>query len=172
MNLQALRSLLLVFRETATVCALTHGRSVSGSRTVCELAYLSVHVLNHEVSFGKQDDWLGPGLGSSMAYSNNAENIYSFHINRVEPLDVPLLSRLTGPFRYEFLIGRLRGHTYMPNPGNPDGSNPNLANVINPGDPWERLEWEHLEKISFRPTENLEFGFERTAIWGGRGMHL
>ena len=27
----------------------------------------------------------------------------------------------------------------------------------------------HLEKISFRPTENLEFGFERTVIWGGEG---
>ena len=41
---------------------------------------------------------------------------------------------------------------------------PNLANVINPGDPWV-----HIEKISFRPTENLEFGFERTVIWGGQG---
>jgi len=126
--------------------------------------HLSVHVLNHELSFGKQDDWLGPGLGGGMAYSNNAENIYSFHINRVEPLDVPLLSRITGAFRYEFLIGKLRGHTYMPNPANPDGSNSSLANVINPGDPWE-----HLEKISFRPSDDLEFGFERTAIWGGKG---
>src|ERR1019366_567572 len=35
---------------------------------------------------------------------------------------------------------------------------------VNPGDPWV-----HLEKVSFRPTENLEFGFERTAIWGGQG---
>src|SRR5208283_3451904 len=26
-----------------------------------------------------------------------------------------------------------------------------------------------VEKISFRPTENLEFGFERTVIWGGKG---
>jgi len=127
-------------------------------------AYVSAHLLNHEISFGKQDDWLGPGLGGGMAYSNNAENIYSFRINRIEPLRVPLLSRLTGPFRYEFLIGSLRGHTYMPNPANPGGTNPNLANVINPGDPWV-----HLEKISFRPTENLEFGFERTAIWGGQG---
>ena len=127
-------------------------------------AFVSAHVLNHEISFGKQDDWLGPGLGGGMAYSNNAENIYSFRINRIEGLHVPLLSRLTGPFRYEFLVGSLRGHTYMPNPANPGGTNPSLANVINPGDPWV-----HLEKISFRPTENLEFGFERTAIWGGRG---
>jgi hypothetical protein len=127
-------------------------------------AYVSVHLINHQISFGKQDEWLGPGLGGGMAYSNNAENIYSFRINRVEPLHIPLLSRLTGPFRYDFLVGKLRGHTYMPNPANPGGSNPNLPNVINPGDPWV-----HIEKISFRPTENLEFGFERTAIWGGQG---
>jgi hypothetical protein len=127
-------------------------------------AFVSGNLLKHEISFGKQDDWLGPGLGGGMAYSNNAENIYSFRINRVEPLYVPLLSRLTGPFRYEFLIGSLRGHTYMPNPSYLANPSPKEINVINPGDPWV-----HLEKVSFRPTENLEFGFERTAIWGGQG---
>ena len=127
-------------------------------------AFASAHLLNHEISFGKQDEWLGPGVGGGMAYSNNAENIYSFRINRIEPLHIPLLSWVTGPFRYDFLVGELRGHTYMPNPKNPGGLNPNLPNVINPGNPWV-----HVEKISFRPTENLEFGFERTVIWGGDG---
>lgn len=127
-------------------------------------AYVSAQLLNHVISFGKQDDWLGPGVGGGMAYSNNAENIYSFRINRIEPLRIPLLSRLTGPFRYDFLVGELRGHTYMPNPANPGGANPAVANVINPGNPWV-----HIEKVSFRPTENLEFGFERTVIWGGKG---
>ena len=117
--------------------AITDGRFIE--------AYASYRLLNHEISFGKQDDWLGPGLGGGMAYSNNAENIYSFRINRTEPLYIPLLSVLTGPFRYEFLVGSLKGHTY-------------------PNDPWV-----HLEKISFRPTANLEFGFERTVIWGGKG---
>ena len=107
-------------------------------------AYVSANYLNHEISFGKQDDWLGPGVGGGMAYSNNAENIYSFRINRIEPLHVPLLSKITGPFRYEFLVGPLKGHTY-------------------PIDPWV-----HTEKVSLRPTENLEFGFQRTAIWGGK----
>jgi hypothetical protein len=124
-------------------------------------AYVSANVLNHEISFGKQDDWLGPGLGGGFAYSNNAENIYTFRINRVEPLHVPGLSYITGPFRYEFLIGGLHGHTYVPNPAYPG---PGQPNVINPGDPWM-----HEEKISFRPTENLEFGFQRTVIWGGEG---
>jgi hypothetical protein len=108
-------------------------------------AYASAHILNHEVSFGKQDEWLGPGQGSAMAYSNNAENIYAFHINRIEPLHIPGLSRVLGPFRYEFLVGSLKGHT-------------------DPNDPWV-----HSEKVSFRPTRDLEFGFERTVIWGGKG---
>src|SRR5208282_1737004 len=119
---------------------------------------------NHVISFGKQDDWLGPGLGAGMAYSNNAENIYSFRINRIEPLRVPLLSRVTGPFRYDFLIGPLRGHTYVPNPAYIANPSPAQPNVLNPGDPWV-----HVEKISFRPTPNLEFGFERSVIWGGKG---
>lgn len=136
--------------------AFTHGRLVE--------AYASAHVLNHEISFGKVDQWLGPAQGGSFAYSNNAENIYGFEINRVEPLRVPLLSSLTGPFRYEFLLGPLQGHDYMPNPAYQANPSPNIPNVINPGDPWV-----HLEKISFRPTPNLEFGFERTAIWGGKG---
>lgn len=126
-------------------------------------AYVSAQVANHVVSFGKTDEWLGPDEGASMAYSNNAEAIYAFQINRIEPLFVPGLSKLTGPFRYEFLVGELHGHTLMPNPEYAD--NPaSQQNVINPGNPWV-----HLEKVSFRPTENLEFGFERTAFWGGKG---
>jgi len=124
-------------------------------------AYVSAQYLKSVISFGKQDEWLGPGMGGSMAFSNNAENFYSFHINRVEPLHVPLISRITGPFRYEFLVGSLRGHNEMPSltPGVP-----NTPNVVNPGNPWV-----HVEKVSFKPTENVELGFERTAIWGGEG---
>lgn len=124
-------------------------------------AYVSAQVLNHVISFGKEDEWLGPAQGASFAYSNNAENIYGFHINRIEPLRVPVLSRLTGPFRYEFLIGALRGHTLIQNPKYPG---PNQPNVLNPGDSWV-----HVEKLSFRPTRNWEFGFERSVIWGGEG---
>ena len=138
------------------IASLTKGRVME--------AFVSAHVLNHEISLGKQDDWLGPGMGGGMAYSNNAENIYSFRINRIEPLHIPGLSRLLGPFRYDFLIGGLHGHDYMSNPAYQAKPSSGLPNVINPGDPWM-----HAEKISFRPTENLEFGFERTIIWGGHG---
>lgn len=108
-------------------------------------ANVSYLFLNHEFSFGKSDHWMGPAQGGSFAWSNNAENIYAFQIDRVEPLYIPLLSKLTGPFRYQFFVGSLKGHT-------------------TPNDPWV-----HVEKISFKPTENLEFGFDRSVIWGGKG---
>jgi hypothetical protein len=108
-------------------------------------ASISGHLLGHEISFGKNDAWLGPASGGAWAWSNNAENIYGFRIDRVEPLHVPLLSDITGPFRYEFFIGSLKGH-----------SAPNSPYI-------------HSEKISFKPTHDLEFGFQRTIIWGGEG---
>ncbi|HEV2647060.1 MAG TPA: capsule assembly Wzi family protein [Acidobacteriaceae bacterium] len=108
-------------------------------------ANLSYRVLNHEISFGKSDHWFAPTVGGAFTYSNNAENIYAFQIDRTEPLYVPWLSRLVGPFRYDFFVGSLKGHS-------------------SPNDPWM-----HIEKINFKPTSNLEFGFERSVIWGGEG---
>jgi len=108
-------------------------------------ATLSFHVAGHEISGGKSDAWLGPAQGGALAWSNNAENIYSFRINRVEPLHIPLLSRVLGPLRYDFFYGSLKGHTY-------------------PND-----DWTHAEMFSFRPTKNFEFGFERTIVFGGHG---
>lgn len=108
-------------------------------------ATLSFHLLGHEISGGKSDAWLGPGAGGAMAWTNNAENIYSFRVNRVEPMTIPLLSRITGPLRYDFFYGSLKGHTAPNHP------------------------WTHAEMFSFRPTSNFEFGFERTVIFGGAG---
>lgn len=113
--------------------------------TVLE-ANAAVHVWGNEVSFGKSDEWLGPAQGASMAWSNNAENIYSFRINRTEPLYVPGLSRIVGLFRYDFMVGSLRGHQF-------------------PSDPWI-----HMEKISMKVAPDFEFGFMRSVIWGGHGQ--
>ncbi|HXE07805.1 MAG TPA: capsule assembly Wzi family protein [Acidobacteriaceae bacterium] len=106
---------------------------------------LSYRILNHEISFGKSDHWLAPTVGGAFMYSNNAENIYAFQIDRTEPLFIPFLSRLVGPFRYDFFVGSLKGHSA-------------------PRDPWL-----HVEKLNFNPTPNVEFGFERSVIWGGKG---
>jgi hypothetical protein len=80
-----------------------------------------------------------------MAWSNNAENVYSFRIDRVEPLSIPFVSKVTGPLRYDFFYGSLKGHTAPNHP------------------------WVHAEMFSFAPTANFQFGFERTIIFGGAG---
>jgi hypothetical protein len=108
-------------------------------------ANASFHLANHEISIGKSEDWWGPGKGGNMAWSNNAEPIYAFRINRVEPLHIPLLSRLTGPFRYEAFLGDLKGW-------------------VHPNEPWVQA-----QKFSFKPTANLEFGFSRVVIFAGEG---
>ncbi len=108
-------------------------------------ANLSLHVLNHEISVGKSEDWWGPGESGAMAWSTNAEPIYALRINRVEPLYIPLLSKVFGPFRYEGLFGSLKGHRY-----------PNAP-------------WVHAQKINFKPTPNLEFGFSRIVVFAGEG---
>jgi hypothetical protein len=88
---------------------------------------------------------LRTGIGGGMTYSNNAENIYSFRINRVGPLHIPLVLRLSGPFRYDFLVGPLQGHIY-----------PNSPRV-------------HVEKVSFRPRKILRSALSILLFWGGKG---
>lgn len=108
-------------------------------------ANLAYHWWGHEISIGKSDSWLGPGMGGGMAWSDNAQDIYSFRINRVEPMNIPLLSKVLGPLRYDFMVGSLKGHT-------------------SPNEPWV-----HSEVFSFKPTKNFDFSFQRTVIWGGHG---
>jgi Capsule assembly protein Wzi len=118
--------------------------SSTNNFTVLE-GYVSAHVLGHEISLGKMDNWYGTAAGGGMAWSNNAEDLYSFRINRVEPLYIPYISRIAGLIRYDFYVGPLKGHNIPVSP------------------------WVHAEQISFKPTPNFEFGFERTVIWGGIG---
>ena len=108
-------------------------------------ATVSFHLGGHEISGGKSDAWVGPTVGGSEAWSNNAQDIYSFRVNRVEPLFIPLVSKLLGPVRYDFFYGSLKGHTYPNSP------------------------WTHSEMFSFAPTSNFQFGFQRTIVFGGKG---
>jgi hypothetical protein len=107
--------------------------------------YVSAHLYGHELSLGKMDNWYGTAWGGGMSWSDNAENIYSFRVDRVEPLYIPYVSRIAGLIRYSFFVGPLKGHNVPVSP------------------------WVHGEQISFKPTPNFEFGFERTVIWGGIG---
>jgi Capsule assembly protein Wzi len=123
-----------------------YGKTVPGVDTFrVQEAYVAANFGSHEISIGKSDEWYGPGRGGGMGYSNNAENIFSIRLDRVEPLYIPFVSRFLGPIRYDILYGSLQGHT-TPN-----------------------TDYTHSEGFSFKPTGNFEFGFERTVVFGGKG---
>jgi capsule assembly protein Wzi len=125
---------------------LQYGKTLLGVDTFrVQEAYLAANFASHEISIGKSDEWFGPGRGGGMGYSNNAENIYSIRLNRVEPAYIPLVSRFLGPIRYDILYGSLQGHTAF--------------NGV----------YTHSEGFSFKPSPNFEFGFERTVVFGGKG---
>jgi hypothetical protein len=110
--------------------------------------YVSANVANWNLAFGKQSLWWGPGEGGALLFSDNAEPIYMFRASRIAPFRLPWLFRWLGPMKWDLFYGKLSGNQYPPRP------------MI------------HGEKISFKPTENLEFGFSRTVELGGVGRPL
>ncbi len=82
--------------------------------TVLE-GYVSAHIVGHEVSFGEMDNWYGPGVGGGMAWSNNAENVWSFRINRVDRSTSPISRASRNSFATIFW-GPLKRHNHPVSP--------------------------------------------------------
>jgi hypothetical protein len=111
-------------------------------------AYLGARFGIFNITVGKQSLWWGPDEDSSFHFSDNAEPLLMARISQATPLLPPGPFRLLGRIRTEFLIGQLAGHRFPPHP------------LIN------------AQKITFQPTESLEIGIARTAIFGGTGHPL
>ncbi len=113
-----------------------------------EEAYVGANVENWQLTFGKQSLWWGPGEGGPLLFSDNAEPIYMFRASRIVPLRLPWVLQFLGPAKFDVFFGQLAGNAFPPRP------------LI------------HGEKISFKPTPNLELGFSRTVEMGGVGRPL
>lgn len=113
-----------------------------------EEAYVGANIENWQLTFGKQSLWWGPGEGGALLFSNNAEPIYMFRASRITPFKLPWVLQWLGPAKVDFFFGQLAGNEFPPRP------------LI------------HGEKISFKPTPNLELGFSRTVEMGGVGRPL
>jgi Capsule assembly protein Wzi/PAP2 superfamily len=110
--------------------------------------YVAAKVDDWDVAFGKQSLWWGPDYGGELIFSNNAEPIYMFRVSRVAPFTLPWIFHWLGPMKIDAFFGKLSGNEFPPRP------------LI------------HGEKISFKPTANLEIGFSRLAEFGGVGRAL
>jgi Capsule assembly protein Wzi/PAP2 superfamily len=125
-------------------------------------AYVAMGFHNWQISFGKQSLWWGPGEGGSMMWTDNAEPVEMLRITRVSPFKLPSIFGVMGPIRTEFFIGRLSGHQFIF--GQPTGL------LGQWGEPLADQPMIHGEKISFKPSPNLELGVSRTTIFAGAGV--
>ena len=78
--------------------------------------YVAANYSGWNFSFGKQSLWWGPGDGQSLMFSDNAEPIYMFRMSPIGTFNIPLLSRVLGPFKTDFFIGKLSGNEFPPRP--------------------------------------------------------
>jgi membrane-associated phospholipid phosphatase len=110
--------------------------------------YVAAKVADWNFAFGKQSLWWGPGEGSVLIFSDNAEPIYMFRASRVSPFVLPWIFHWLGPIKTDFFVGKLSGNEFPPRP------------------------MVHGEVITLKPTPNLELGFSRTAEFGGVGRAI
>lgn len=111
-------------------------------------AYGLVKVDNWELSFGKQSLWWGAGQGGALMLSDNAEPFVMARARRIVASEFPWIFRRLGPVKLDVFFAQLAGNQFPPRP------------LI------------HGERLSIRPSPNLEIGFTRTAELGGVGRPI
>ncbi len=99
-----------------------------------------------ELEAGKDENWLGLGYRGTVTLTNNAENFTQVKISSPEPFEVPYI----GAMKYAVIASRFERTTV-------DGA--------------ERQPWFYAVKLSFKPSGNLEIGFNLGRQVGGPGVN-
>jgi hypothetical protein len=124
--------------------------------------YVGMTLQNWQITFGKQSLWWGSAAGGSMMLSNNAAPIEMFRISRVSPFRLPSVFKLFGPMRVEFFLGQLSGHNFLF--GGDTGLVGSWTSTVSPQPMISG------ERLSFKPTPNVEFGVSATTLFAGEGV--
>ncbi len=104
-------------------------------------AYAAWNFKTVQISAGRQSLWWGPSHGGPTNYSDNTEPMDMLRMTNPSPWRLPGFFHWLGPMRWDFFFGLMAGHHYPALPAI-DG-----------------------QKLSFKPTPNLEFGFSRTIVF-------
>jgi hypothetical protein len=126
-------------------------------------AYVALNLSDWQLSYGNQSLWWGPSQGGPLMFSDNAQPIRMFRVNRVTPFTLPSFLGALGPMRVEAFIGQYSGYQFL---NTPTGLVGQYGQSLNP------QPIVHGERISFKPTTNLEIGLSRTTDYGGPGYPL
>jgi membrane-associated phospholipid phosphatase len=124
--------------------------------------YVGLQLANWQLTLGKQALWWGEDESGPMLFSTNAAPILMLQANRVKPFFLPSIFRVIGPIRATYFLGRTSGYRWVFSSSNgfagswtkPLSDQPFIVG----------------EKLSFKPTSNLELGFAVTALAGGTGV--
>ncbi len=119
---------------------------VDGKKVRLDGSYLGFIWGNWALSVGSVERWWGPGWKSSLILSNNARPVpaLSLQRNKAEPFESDWL-KWVGPWTFETFMGQLESDRAIP----------------------DALLWG--ARFTFKPTQNLEIGLSRTAVWAGDG---
>ena len=98
-----------------------------------------------ELEAGKDENWLGLGYRGAITLSNNAENFTLVKLSSPEPFSVPYI----GEMKYALIGSRFEKSVT-------DGA--------------ERQPWFYALKLSVKPTDGLEIGFNLGRQVGGPGV--
>ncbi len=127
-------------------------------------AYVGMNFSDWQISYGNQSLWWGPSQGGPLMFSDNAPPMRMFRVDRVTPFRLPSFLGVLGPMRIEGYVGQYSGYDFVLAPG------PRLAGEY--GQPVNPQPIDHGERVSFKPTTNLEIGLSRTTDYGGPGYPL
>ena len=124
--------------------------------------YVGLQLNNWQFTFGKQSLWWGEDTSGPMLFSTNSAPILMLQVNRVRPIELPGLLSAVGPIRVDYIVGRLTGYHWV------FGATPGFI-----GSWTQTLSDQPFivgQKLSVKPTPNLEIGFSATALFGGTGV--
>ena len=113
---------------------------------------------NFQISAGKQSEWWSVAGTDPLLLGDNAEPFLAIKLDNVSPYHFPLLSKFLGDARSEYFLGRLDGHSIEWD----------IDHLIGPTNIQPQPFIQGF-KLSFKPTQNLEFGAGFTAMFGGPG---
>lgn len=128
-------------------------------------AYIALNLSNWQLSVGQQSLWWGPGRSTSLVMSNNAEAMPMVQLAQVSPLKLPGLLGVLGSVRSDFFLSRVGGARFV-------RLGPTFVLDGEASHALDKQPYIWGANVSFKPTENLEFGLGLTSMIGGLGRPL
>jgi membrane-associated phospholipid phosphatase len=122
-------------------------------------AYVGLNLESWQFSFGRESLWWSPMHSGPLMFSDNAEPVDMFRIDRVSPFKLPWIAGWLGPMRFDWFLGQFAGHEFV--------HQTDTGTVGQFGQPIGRQPFLEGVKLSMKPTPNFEFSVSWTNVFAG-----